>query len=47
MNFLFHFVEDETAEEEGCSSNGRAKAEGRGGESKERIVSEAFIQTSS
>ena len=40
MNFLFHFVEDETAEEEGCSSNGGAVAEGRRGENEDRIVSE-------
>ena len=39
VNFFFHFTEDETAKEEGCSSNGRAVAEGFGRENKERIVS--------
>ena len=39
VNFFFHFIEDETAKEEGCSSNGRAVAEGFGRENKERIVS--------
>ena len=43
INFFFHFVEDEAAEAEGYSSNGRTVAEGWGGENKERIVSEKKI----
>ena len=40
---FFHFVEDEAAEAEGCSSKGRTVAEGWGGENKERIVSGDYI----
>ena len=43
INFVFHFAEDEAAEAEGCSSNGRAVAEGCGGENEDRIVSEQNI----
>ena len=40
INFFFYFAEDEAAEDEGCSSNGGAVAEGRRGENEDRIVSE-------
>ena len=36
---FFHFLEDEAAEAESCSSNGRAVAKGHGGENEERVVS--------